>query len=54
MYKIEEGVRKLAKVLTKGSPAKLIFLFSLPLIAGNLFQQFYSMADTLIVEEHWG
>ena len=39
----------MAKVLTKGSPAKLIFLFSLPLIAGNLFQQFYSMADTLIV-----
>lgn len=35
--------------LTSGNPAKLILLFTLPLIIGNIFQQFYSMADTLIV-----
>ncbi len=35
--------------LTKGNPAKLIVLFTIPLLIGNLFQQFYSMADTLIV-----
>ena len=35
--------------MTTGNPAKLIFFFALPLIAGNIFQQFYSMADTIIV-----
>ena len=35
--------------MTNGNPAKLIVLFALPLIAGNIFQQFYSMADTIIV-----
>ena len=39
----------MTKTLTEGNPAKLIFFFSLPLIIGNIFQQFYSMADTLIV-----
>lgn len=35
--------------MTTGKPAKLILLFALPLIVGNIFQQFYSMADTVIV-----
>lgn len=35
--------------MTKGSPLKLLTLFSLPLFFGNLFQQFYSMVDTIIV-----
>ena len=35
--------------LTKGSPAKIILVFTLPLLIGNIFQQFYSLADTLIV-----
>lgn len=35
--------------LTKGSPAKLIVFFTLPLLIGNVFQQFYNMADTFIV-----
>lgn len=39
----------MTKTLTTGNPAKLILLFALPLIVGNVFQQFYSMADTLIV-----
>ncbi|HJA67186.1 MAG TPA: MATE family efflux transporter [Candidatus Mediterraneibacter cottocaccae] len=39
----------MTKTLTKGKPFLLILEFSLPLIAGNIFQQFYSMADTLIV-----
>lgn len=37
------------KNMTSGSPAKLIIYFTIPLIIGNIFQQFYSMADTLIV-----
>ena len=35
--------------LTKGNPAKLILLFTIPLLIGNIFQQFYSIADTFIV-----
>lgn len=35
--------------LTKGNPAKLIFFFAIPYLIGNLFQQFYNMADTVIV-----
>ncbi|MDR3248493.1 MAG: MATE family efflux transporter, partial [Treponema sp.] len=35
--------------LTVGNPAYLIFSFAAPLFIGNLFQQFYSMADAFIV-----
>ncbi|MDR2705762.1 MAG: MATE family efflux transporter [Planctomycetaceae bacterium] len=37
------------KDLTQGNPAKLIILFTIPLLIGNLFQQFYNIADTYIV-----
>lgn len=39
----------MTKSMTSGKPAKLILFFALPLIVGNIFQQFYSMADTVIV-----
>lgn len=39
----------MAKKMTSGSPAKLIFIFAMPLIAGNIFQQMYILIDTLIV-----
>ena len=35
--------------LTKGGIAKSLILFSLPMTAGNLLQQLYNIADTLIV-----
>lgn len=35
--------------LTKGQPMKVILAFSLPLVLSNLFQQMYSIADSLIV-----
>ena len=35
--------------MTKGKPTKLLVLFMGPLIIGNIFQQLYSMADTIIV-----
>ena len=38
----------MTKDLTSGSPLKVILLFSLPLVLGNLFQQFYALADTKI------
>ena len=35
--------------LTVGSPFKLIIIFAVPMILGNLLQQLYSFADTMIV-----
>ena len=35
--------------MTSGSPAKLILIFALPLLIGNLFQQLYNISDILIV-----
>ena len=35
--------------LIEGPPARSLFLFALPMILGNLFQQFYNMADSVIV-----
>ena len=40
--------------LTKGSISKGLILFSLPMIAGNLMQQLYNIADTLIVGQALG
>ena len=37
------------KDLTKGEPLKLILLFSVPLLIGNIFQQLYNIADLVIV-----
>ena len=44
----------MTKNLTEGSPAKLIFFFTMPLIAGNIFQQLYAFVDTLIVGRFLG
>lgn len=37
------------KNLTKGNPVKLMLEFALPVCLGNIFQLFYSLADTRIV-----
>ncbi len=37
------------KKMTEGSPWKLILLFALPLMAGNVFQQLYTVVDTAVV-----
>lgn len=42
------------KNLTEGSVTKTILLFSMPMIAGNLLQQLYNIADTLIVGRFLG
>ena len=41
-------VRKQVDLL-HGSPGKSLLLFAVPMILGNLFQQFYNMADSMIV-----
>lgn len=35
--------------LLTGAPGRALFLFAVPMIIGNLFQQFYNMADSIIV-----
>ena len=50
---IGEGVA-MTKDLTVGSPMKLIWQFSIPLVLGNLFQQMYNMVDTVIVGRYLG
>lgn len=40
--------------LTKGDITKTLLLFAIPMIAGNLLQQFYNIADTLIVGKFLG
>lgn len=37
------------KDMTSGSPARLIMLFAIPLMLGNIFQQLYTMVDTIVV-----
>ena len=44
----------MAKMLTEGSPARLIWGFTLPLLAGNIFQQMYAFVDTLVVGRFLG
>ena len=39
----------MTKDMTKGSPWRLIFFFTVPVLLGNIFQQLYSMVDTIIV-----
>ncbi len=45
---------KYLKNMTQGSEAKLILFFALPLLAGNLFQQLYNIADSAIVGQFLG
>lgn len=40
--------------LTKGKISKSLIMFTIPMIAGNLLQQFYNIADTLIVGQVLG
>ena len=40
--------------LTRGSISRSLLLFALPMMAGNLLQQLYNIADTLIVGQYLG
>ncbi|SFH19736.1 putative efflux protein, MATE family [Lachnospiraceae bacterium NLAE-zl-G231] len=42
------------KDMTTGSPAGLILRFALPLMLGNVFQQFYTFVDTMVVGQALG
>ncbi len=40
--------------MTSGNPVRLLLLFTVPLLIGNIFQQFYSMVDTIVVGRYVG
>ncbi len=42
------------KDMTAGNPTKIILDFTFPIFIGNVFQQFYNMADTVIVGKFVG
>lgn len=51
---IEGGTFVMEKNMTVGNPARIILEFVLPIFLGNLFQQLYSMVDTIIVGKFVG
>ena len=42
------------KNMTEGKPASLILTFALPLMVGNVFQQLYTVVDTMVVGKALG
>ena len=42
------------KNMTEGNPLSLIFTFALPLMIGNVFQQLYTVIDTMVVGKALG
>ena len=40
--------------MSQGRPMKLLALFAIPLLIGNLFQQAYNLADSIIVGQFIG
>lgn len=40
--------------MTTGSPIKLIIKFMIPMCLGNIFQQFYNIADSIVAGQFLG
>ena len=40
--------------MTAGSPVKLIIRFMIPMCLGNIFQQFYNIADSIVAGQFIG
>ena len=40
--------------MTSGSPVKLIIQFMIPMFLGNIFQQFYNIADSIVAGQFLG
>ncbi|MBQ1662387.1 MAG: hypothetical protein II054_07780 [Treponema sp.] len=40
--------------MTEGNPVRLILIFSLPMLIGNIFQQLYNFVDSVIVGQFVG
>lgn len=46
--------RGFVKDMTKGNEFKLLIGFSVPMLIGNIFQQFYNMVDSIVVGKYVG
>lgn len=46
--------KEMTNDMTVGSPAKLIIQFMIPMCLGNVFQQFYNIADSIIAGQFLG
>lgn len=53
MRKPKEKQDQSRRILS-GRPGRTLFYFAMPMILGNLFQQFYNMADSVIVGKYVG
>lgn len=40
--------------MTEGSPVRLLIVFAIPMLIGNLFQQFYNLVDSVVVGKYVG
>ena len=40
--------------MTSGRPMPIIIKFAIPILLGNIFQQFYNMVDSVIVGKYVG
>lgn len=47
-------MKKYVKDMTVGNPTGLLLSFMLPMVVGNIFQQFYNMVDSMIVGKYVG
>ena len=54
MEQTSHGRNNGTSVLTEGNPWRLLLVFSLPLMAGNIFQQMYTVVDTAVVGKALG
>lgn len=39
----------MAKDMTSGKPSKILLFFAMPMVLGNIFQQFYNIIDSVVV-----
>ena len=44
----------MSKSLTSGTPWRVIVLFAIPLLIGNVVQQMYQVVDAMVVGQHLG
>jgi putative MATE family efflux protein len=44
----------MVKDMTVGNPGKTLFLFAVPMVLGNIFQQFYNIVDSVVVGKFVG
>ena len=49
-----EGTCIMTNDMTTGSPVKLILKFMIPMCLGNIFQQFYNIADSIVAGQFLG